>query len=245
MKLLVLSAAALALCSSLRADPLMAKAPFVPTSQYVQREMLGWKLLINEELLAARGEVGGKALALLESKLQEICEVVPAGALGALKRVPIWLGVDDYAVPNACYHPSADWLRTHGWNPDKAGAVEIGNAAIFLEWSSTQPMIVLHELAHAYHHRVLTHQHAGIIEAFRRAQKSGRYDAVNYTHGERKRAYAMNNEQEFFAETSEAYFGRNDFFPFTRTDLAQHDAETLKLLQHVWEQDAGTLISRP
>jgi dipeptidyl-peptidase-4 len=216
------------------ANPHMAKKPFVPTSQYVERGVLGWKVLVNEELLGARAEVGGKALALLEEKLRGIRDTVPEAALTALERVPIWIGVDDYAAPNACYHPSADWLRTHGWNPDKAGAVEIGNAAIFLDWSRTQPMMVLHELAHAFHHQVLTHQHAGIRSAYEQAKKSGSYEEVSHVSGGRQRAYAMNNEQEFFAEISEAYFGRNDFYPFTRADLAQHDPALLQLIAGIW-----------
>jgi dipeptidyl-peptidase-4 len=28
---------------------------------------------------------------------------------------------------------------------------------------------------------------------------------------------------EYFAETTEAYFSRNDFFPFTRAELLEHE----------------------
>ncbi|HEX8310692.1 MAG TPA: hypothetical protein VF614_05195 [Chthoniobacteraceae bacterium] len=218
-------------------NPLTAKGPFVPTAHYVERQMLGWKVLINQELLAGRAELGTAAIGLLEMKLQAIRDAVPATALPALQRVAIWLGVDDYAVPNACYHPSAEWLATHGWNPEKALAVEIGNAQAFLEWSRTQPMIVLHELAHAFHHQVLTHSHRGIRDAYERAQRSGSYEKVARVDGPAQRAYALENEQEFFAELTEAYFGRNDFFPFTRKDIAGHDPGTLKLLERIWQRD--------
>ena len=48
------------------------------------------------------------------------------------------------------------------------------------------------------------------------------------------RAYALNNPQEYFAESTEAYFSRNDFFPFTRDDLIRHDPETARLLAKLW-----------
>jgi hypothetical protein len=217
-------------------ERLQATKPFVPTEGYEQRTIEGWKVHVNRELLEARAELGLRAMELLRIKLKNVQEVVPAGALAALQKVPIWLGVDDYAAPNACYHPSADWLRRHGWNPDKAGAVEIGNAAIFIDWSRTQPMMVLHELAHAYHHQVLGHRNAGIRASFERARASGLYDSVKHVNGRMQRAYALNNDQEFFAEMSEAFFGRNDFFPFTRDELKEHDPETFKMIETLWNQ---------
>jgi len=40
---------------------------------------------------------------------------------------------------------------------------------------------------------------------------------------------------EYFAETTEAFFSRNDFFPFTREELHQHDPEMETLLERVWK----------
>lgn len=223
-------------CFEAAAQPreLRAKKPFVATTQYSDRNVLGWTLKVNHQLLTDDSEVGRQALALIEVKLREITERVPGRALMALQRVPIWLGVDDYAQPNACYHPSADWLRTHGWNPDKAKAVEIGNAAIFLAWSEDQPMMILHELAHAYHDQVLGFDAPRILDIYGRAKASGRYESVPRSGGGSARAYALNNAQEFFAEASEAYFGRNDFHPFTRADLQAHDPEMFRLLTEIW-----------
>lgn len=217
--------------------PCFAAAPAhspIPSHQYAEREIVGWKVHVNRELLEQRVEVGTRALALLETKLTELKSFLPTPALEKLRTVPIWLGVNDYEKPNAVYHPSAKWLREHGFNPDKAQAVEIPNAAIFIEWSTNQPMMVLHELAHAYHHQVLGHSHSELITAFERAQSSGRYDQVRHVQGRVKRAYALNNVKEFFAEMSEAYFGRNDFFPFTREELQKYDPEICLLIERLW-----------
>jgi hypothetical protein len=142
--------------------------------------------------------------------------------------------VDDGHAPCAEYHVSEDFLRSHGYNPAKAKAVEIGNARRFLDWSKDQPAMVLHELAHAYHDQVLGYDQAAIKAAHQRAAESKRYDAVLRASGRKERAYALTSPQEFFAETSEAFFGTNDFFPFVRSELREHDPGTFKLLEELW-----------
>ena len=47
-------------------------------------------------------------------------------------------------------------------------------------------------------------------------------------------AYAMTNAKEYFAECTEAYFSKNDFFPFTRVELEAHDPEVCTLLARLW-----------
>ena len=45
----------------------------------------------------------------------------------------------------------------------------------------------------------------------------------------------MNNEKEYFAEATEAYFGRNDFQPFTRDELKEFDPEMFEMIRRVWQ----------
>jgi dipeptidyl-peptidase-4 len=153
-----------------------------------------------------------------------------------LHSVPIWLEMRDKGSPCAAYHPSRQWLTAHGFNPDKAGSAEIHCAETFLRWSLTQPSMVLHELAHAYHHQVLGHNHAGIAAAYRHAVESKQYESVLYADGTKKRAYALNNEKEYFAELSEAWLGANDFFPFVRAEVIAHDPQMARVLKTIWSQ---------
>ncbi len=46
----------------------------------------------------------------------------------------------------------------------------------------------------------------------------------------------MSNPMEFFAELSEAYFGTNDYFPFTRDDLKAFDPESYRAISTAWER---------
>ena len=87
---------------------------------------------------------------------------------------------------------------------------------------------------------------------YERAKAGGRYDRVERWFGTGKtntfeRAYAMNNPMEYFAETTEAFFSRNDFFPFTRNELQAHDPEMFTLLAKLWgaPERTGSATSPP
>ncbi len=71
-------------------------------------------------------------------------------------------------------------------------------------------------------------------ECFQRAVASKRYESALHFNGQRKRHYALNNDQEYFAEASEAFFGANDFYPFVRAELKEHDPALFELLKKLW-----------
>jgi len=208
--------------------------PYAPTSAYDRREIRGWVVLVNQDLLDRDRAVAADAIELLDAKLLDITRVVPPAALARIKPVHIWLERDDRKFPGAAYHPSRGWLLDNGFNPDKSKCVELGNARNFLSWSKEQPMMVLHELAHAYHDQVLGYDDPDIRAAYEHAKSSGIYEHVLRINGHVERAYAMNNDQEYFAELSEAYFGTNDFFPFVRAEVRQHDPQMYEVLEKVW-----------
>ena len=39
---------------------------------------------------------------------------------------------------------------------------------------------------------------------------------------------------EYFAESTEAYFSKNDFYPFNKEELIAHDPVMFKLLTRLW-----------
>jgi Mlc titration factor MtfA (ptsG expression regulator) len=123
-----------------------------------------------------------------------------------------------------------------------AKSVEFTNVRTFEAESRRMPVFVLHELTHAYHDRVLGLDHAGIKAAYEKAKAGGKYDRVERQdsegHTSMDRAYALTNDKEYFAECTEAFFGRNDFFPYTREQLKQHDPEMFALLEKVWNLPA-------
>lgn len=208
---------------------------YAPTSDYATQEIEGWKVLVNHELSSHHSELAGSVLKLLRYQLYQITRVVPDKALQELRNVPIWV---EYKAPRhrcMCYHPSKEWLEDHDFNPEKARSVEIANAENFLTWTISQPWMVLHELAHSYHHCVLGYDNTELREAYDEAVRSKRYESVLHISGKSRRSYALNNDQEYFAESTEAFFGTNDFYPFVRSELQQHDSIMYQLLKKLWK----------
>jgi hypothetical protein len=197
----------------------------------------GWRVHVDLRLLEEQRALGAEALAELENQLYRIRRVVPEAPLAKLRAVPIFLGVEDEhgRHPCACYHPSREWLVAHGYPAEKERSVDLANATNFVAWTrEVQPWMVLHELAHAYHHQVLGHEHAELLAAYEQALASGRYDAVLYARGGRQRHYALQNAKEYFAEGTEAFFGTNDFQPFVRAELQDLDPVLHALLEKIW-----------
>jgi len=46
--------------------------------------------------------------------------------------------------------------------------------------------------------------------------------------------YGLTNPMEYFAEGTEAYFYRNDFYPFVRAELKEFDPKLHDLLVEIW-----------
>lgn len=222
-------------CFCCLALPLIARAS-AGSAPYQVQLIEGWTVHVSGTLRGAEPAATAKALDLLTAHLKEIVRVVPGPAVAHLQKVPLWLSplYPDQRSPRAEYHPDAGWLRENGRDPAMAKAVEITNVLIFEKETKRMPVFILHELAHAYHDRVLGFNNARIEAAYRRAVASRSYDAVKLCNGKIARAYAMTNAKEYFAETTEAFFGRNDFFPFNRDELAQHDPEMFHLLADLW-----------
>ena len=217
-------------------SPPPAPAQDLPTSAFERRDVLGFLVRIERAFLEERPEEARALLRLLDLQLYQIVRAVPADVLARLREVPIWIQADHEGVACACYHPSSEWLIEHDFNPQKARAVEIGNVAAFLDWTHEQPWMVLHELMHAYHHRVLGYDHAGIHQAFEAARASGVYEAVLRYDGSTQRHYALTNEKEYFAEACEAWFGTNDFYPFVRAELLEQDPAAARLLAELFPE---------
>lgn len=218
--------------------PVFGAAPKLATTNSIE----GWTVLVNERLLTEEKETTASALELLRVQLQEIVRVVPAPALAKLREVTLWFSPEYPGVkPRAEYHPGAGWLRDHGRDPAMAKGVEFTNARNFETETKRMPNFTLHELAHAYHDRVLPGSFGNpeIKAAYERALASKTYDKVERWFGNGRantfeRAYAMTNPMEYFAESTEAFFSRNDFFPFNHSELKQHDPGMEQLLAKLW-----------
>ncbi|MGJ8657211.1 MAG: hypothetical protein ACSHX6_12240 [Akkermansiaceae bacterium] len=191
----------------------------------------GWSIFLEKSIHNhPRGKIAAE---LLDTKLAEIEKLINPEILTKLQAVPIWLNKD--IRQGACYHPNPKWLAENNRMTEKAGSIEIQSVNTFIDWSTTQPMMILHELAHAYHHRIHEFNNPVITAAFKKAVASNSYEKVEHISGKVKRHYALTNEKEYFSECTEAYFGKNDFYPFTKTDLKKHDPTGYAMIETLWD----------
>ena len=216
--------------------------PGASENAWSAREIEGWRVSISKQLERDDPKALAAALELLSSQLQEIVRVVPKVAVIELQKVTLWFSPEYPAVPpRAEYHPGAGWLRDHGRDPAMVKGVEFTNVRIFAAETRRMPNFALHELAHAYHDQVLGNGHKELIAAFERAKAAGSYERVERQDSEGRktmdRAYAMTSPQEYFAETTEAYFAKNDFQPYDREQLKAFDPAAFELLGVLWKCD--------
>ncbi|MGB0840283.1 MAG: hypothetical protein ACPGXL_09095, partial [Chitinophagales bacterium] len=220
--------------------PSFSMTAFADVEGYTLKRIEGRKVYVEEISLAEHTEKTKEALTLLQVKLQEIDQMdMNEAAKTKLRSITFfveWKRVENGA---AVYHPSEVWLANNGWRVEKAKSVNITNVTNFINWTAAnQPYMVLHELAHAYHHQILGYDHTDVLNAFDQAMKAQKYDEVGYFNGNnttKKKAYAATNVQEYFAEMTEAYFGKNDFYPFNKSELHTHDPLAYAVLQKVWQ----------
>jgi hypothetical protein len=206
------------------------------TEKYEARQIEGWTVLIKVDLLENQTGLADRALKLLNTQLEQVARAVPPASLEMLRSIRIWVEEDEPHHPCMTYHPNVRWLREHGMNPDKARCVEVANVRNFLKWSVEQKWMVLHELAHGYHHQFVQggFQNKEVKRAYDHATKERIYETVRHVGGSEQRAYAASNEKEYFAELSEAYFGTNDFYPFVRSELRRHDPRGYDVVEKLW-----------
>jgi hypothetical protein len=165
------------------------------------------------------------------------------------------------------------WLYENGNDPIKQHSVEIYAVDDYLSWRSEQPQMFLHELTHAYHaHLGGGNVVRIIIDAYNHAMQHKLYDhgmymyvcmsmisncrssiltcfvalpitIVDHCSGIKQRAYAATNVSEYFAELTEAYFGRNDYYPFTRAELQTHDPVGYNMVAKLWSYSAKEIAA--
>jgi hypothetical protein len=203
----------------------------------VVKEMEGWKVHIDPALLEGEHAAeGAKSLRMLGDHLNRIALLMNEEQLKKLRTCEIWIEHHHPTLGNMQYHPDLGWLKGHGHDPRLVKKVHIPRASALLSRGQLlkHPAVVLHELAHAYHDQVLSFDEKSIVEAWKKAMDEKKYDKVLLYNGGIVKHYATTNHKEYFAESTEAYFYRNDFYPFVRAELKEHDPRMHDVMEKVW-----------
>jgi dipeptidyl-peptidase-4 len=173
---------------------------------------------------------------MVANHLQRIAILMQEEQLIKMRKLEIWIEHHHPTLGSMQYHPSIGWLKSHGHDPRLAKKVHIPRARSLLSRHQMikHPAVVLHELAHAYHDQYFGFNAQRIVDAYKKAKAAGIYEKVLLYTGKKVRHYGMNDQMEYFAEGTEAYFYRNDFYPFCRAELKEHDPLLHDLLVEIW-----------
>lgn len=217
--------------------PIPAEAQ-VDSFDPVIRNIEGWTVHVDPSLLEGgdNEENGKQALSMLANNLERIRLLIPEKILGDMQTLEIWIEHEHPTLGAMQYHPSLQWLVANKHDPRLAKKVHITRASDLYSRQQLlkHPLVVLHELAHAYHDQILSFDNPEIIEVFESSRDKGLYREVLLYTGKKVRHYGLTNHKEFFAEATEAWFYRNDFYPFVRAELEEYDPELYQLMKTIW-----------
>jgi hypothetical protein len=200
---------------------------------------------------------GGRNLLRMrfELDLMAASMLLPPDARSKLKKCTlIWINKSQSYGPkvapvrarDACFHPGAGWLKKVGMSTDKCGGIEFFDARHYLSdcdlWGPGG--LMLHELSHAWHCKFIKdgYDNQDIINVYNNAMEDGLYDCVRVRgpQGPTAKAYACENQMEYFAELSVAFLGglgedeHNKWYPFNRSQLKEHDPRAFAMMCRMW-----------
>lgn len=202
------------------------------------QEIEGWTVYVDPQLLPGGEQetLGARAISMLQNHLERITILLPDAPLKQIQTCEIWLEYNHPKLRNMQYHPDEDWLIDNGHDPRLSKKVHITQAEDLLSRHHMRkhPAVILHELAHAYHDQILGFDEPRILAAYQQAMDAGIYQKSLLYTGDCVKHYACTNHKEYFAESTEAYFYKNDFYPFVAAELQQHDPCVYDLMLDIW-----------
>lgn len=203
----------------------------------IKKNIEGWNIHVDSSLISGKHkELGEKVLESLKHRLYQIKTVMRKDRIKELQTIEIRLEYQNSKLNGMQYHPSRRWLLKNGHDPALEKKVHIPVAKRLVDKGQIfkHPWVILHELAHGYHHQILSFDDKRIIEAYERALKNDTFKNVLNHNCRHTNHYANSDHKEFFAEFTETYFGMNDFYPFVHAELKKADPKTFKLMQDIW-----------
>jgi hypothetical protein len=246
-----LAAVALALCRDEPAQAQDRKTPQPPPQaavdyanpprEYEAARAGDWTVRVEKQLLADAPEVGKKAQARLEKKLDEALRALPGSSHARVKRLEIFLmygpkakaggrdnGLEYFQKDAPKYHKHLD----RRWS----SCVVIYSAENYVQISDFWALKArVHEFAHAQHLEQWAEDQPDIRRAWENAMKRGLYHNVKDDRGKTvEKAYAAVNHLEYFAELSCAYFTGCNYQPFDRKELKAYDPVGYAMVEKMW-----------
>jgi hypothetical protein len=231
------------------------KSKLPAVTGYERRILEGFQILINKIILEKPiDDYAKKPFEVLEDELKSINRLILPKIVKELQLVPIWVEWDggekkaNGGRTVAVYYggPAFAYLRRDSTvDPRKANNIEVVTLKFLTELKQPgkdkQQVVLLHELVHAVHDKVLNRENPDIKAAYEQAKQRELYVNVEHRTGPKRDAYANTNHAEYFAEISCAFLDRIDYYPYDKEGLKKHDPEGYAIAEKVW----GKVVAKP
>jgi hypothetical protein len=218
---------------------------------YKRQRIQGFTLLISNAVYRANEDERWKRkpLDVLDLELGTIARRLPEAGVNLLRRLLIWVEWEDRSDPDfarrivakyyGVYGNVRLWSLGKGKHPLKANNIEIINMRSLTRehqpGSKLERCVLLHEMAHAVHDKLLRARNPAIRSAYQQAMARGLYKEAKDVFGKiRKRPYASVNEREYFAELTCAYLDKLHYHPFNAEGLKEHDPVGYRVMELCW-----------
>jgi hypothetical protein len=220
----------------------------VPERTYVITNLNGWSVHLEQELAEDQRELADKATQRLAEKLQMVLSLVPPQTHARLRRLPIFLLLGEESKKEGRDN-GAEYFQKQApdywnWTDRRWGSSLVIYSARNYVWLSDEwaVRLLIHELAHAWHLEQWPEEQEDILAAWKHARANNLYLNVKAVNGTViPRAYSIDNQLEYFAELSCAFFWRGEYEPFDRKALQTYDPVGVAMLRKMW----GVPVEKP
>ena len=212
-----------------------------PQREYEPVESNGWTIRVEKQLQSENPELAGKAVERLSKNLNESLALFPEHSRALLMKVNVFLMYGPKAKGGGRDN-GAEYFQKRAPDSYKDLDPRWGHGLVVYSaenyvWQSElwALKLPLHELAHAYHLSQWPEDRAEICKAYDNAVKLKLYLNVRDDHDKTiKKAYAVHNPIEYFAELSCMYFSGCNYSPRNRKELAAYDPEGYAMIRELW-----------
>lgn len=202
-----------------------------------ERTFVVEKQLLDEDMTTAN-----KALDRLNANIDLALAILPRHAHEHVAKQNFWLlygpkstggGRDNglaYFRPGS---PKFDEKRHEDWN----SVVVVYDAQNYVSLTDLWALkAVLHELGHAYQLEQWPEKEPNILAAYENAMQGKLYHNVKNDKGGRfPKAYATQNQLEYFAELTCMFFAGCNYDPMKRSNLKTYDPTGYEMMRKMWK----------
>ncbi len=215
-----------------------------PPRAYESRQIHGWTVLVEKQLLQEDPELARKALDRLQRQLEELMRRFPKPAQEPFRHLTLFLMFGERSAGGGRDN-GLEYFQRHApqhyahLDPRMASSILIYSADNYVWLPERRALMALaHEFAHAYQLEQWPETEPTIYDTWRHAMDQGLYHNVKDENGEvLEQGYAAVNQLEYFAELSMVYFVGGYYTPRTREELKAYDPSGYDMVRRMWRID--------